>query len=84
MIQKKSLPKDELDENQLRSKLPYNPNKKYQVMGILNLTTDSFYDGSELSENNIIQKFNKVSLSDIVDIGAESSRPGAKPRHLWH
>jgi len=48
-------------------------------MGILNLTTDSFYDGSELSENNIIQKFNKVSQSDIVDIGAESSRPGAKP-----
>ena len=75
----KNLSKEELDVNQLRSKLPYNPNKKYQVMGILNLTPDSFYDGSELSENNIIQKFNKVAVSDIVDIGAESSRPGAKP-----
>ena len=47
-------------------------------MGILNLTPDSFYDGSKLSKNNIIQKFNKVSKSDIIDIGAESSRPGAK------
>jgi len=46
-------------------------------MGILNLTPDSFYDGSELSDHNIIQKFNKVSVSDIIDVGAESSRPGA-------
>ena len=48
-------------------------------MGILNLTPDSFYDGLKLSDSNINKKFNKVSLSDIVDIGAESSRPGAKP-----
>lgn len=48
-------------------------------MGILNLTPDSFYDGYELSNDNIIQKFKKVSISDIIDIGAESSRPGSKP-----
>ena len=52
-----------------------------QVMGILNMTTDSFYDGGK--HNNIgktlqkIEQFIKEGAS-IVDIGAYSSRPGAK------
>jgi len=51
------------------------------VMGILNLTPDSFYDGGEI--NNIDAAINKCAkmLEDgaaIIDVGAYSSRPGAK------
>lgn len=51
------------------------------VMGILNLTPDSFYDGGEL--NSIDAAINKCAkmLKDgaaIIDIGAYSSRPGAE------
>ena len=52
-----------------------------QVMGILNITTDSFYDGGK--HNNICKTLQKVEQfikegASIVDIGAYSSRPGAK------
>lgn len=50
------------------------------VMGILNLTSDSFYDGGKyLTEKEIILKV-KTMLDEgasIIDIGAQSSRPGA-------
>jgi len=48
-------------------------------MGILNLTTDSFYDGGNyLTDEKIILKV-KTMLDEgasIIDIGAQSSRPG--------
>jgi dihydropteroate synthase len=51
------------------------------VMGILNLTPDSFYDGGELTTiDAAITKCSKM-LNDgaaIIDIGAYSSRPGAE------
>lgn len=53
-----------------------------EIMGVINITDDSFYDGSRFtnikSSIKQVEKFlqNKV---DIIDIGAESSRPGAKP-----
>ena len=50
------------------------------VMGILNLTTDSFYDGGNyLTDEKIILKV-KTMLDEgasIIDIGAQSSKPGA-------
>ena len=52
-----------------------------KVMGILNITTDSFYDGGKYnSEKEIIVQVNKMISEgcDILDIGAYSSRPGAK------
>ena len=52
------------------------------VMGILNLTSDSFYDGGKyLSEENIIKQCIKIEKlgAKIIDIGACSSRPGSKP-----
>lgn len=52
------------------------------VMGILNLTSDSFYDGGKyLSEKNIIKQCVKIEKlgAKIIDIGACSSRPGSKP-----
>lgn len=51
-----------------------------KVMGILNITPDSFYDGGQHnSESNIIQQVENM-LSEgatFIDIGAYSSRPGA-------
>ena len=51
-----------------------------KVMGILNLTPDSFYDGGKYtSERAIFAQVEKM-LSDgaaFIDVGAYSSRPGA-------
>lgn len=51
-----------------------------RVMGILNLTPDSFYDGGKyLNEKDILMHAGKMLEEgvDIVDVGAYSSRPGA-------
>ncbi len=53
-----------------------------RVMGILNLTPDSFYDGgryedSELAFHRAIEM--EREGADLIDVGAESSRPGAIP-----
>jgi dihydropteroate synthase len=50
------------------------------VMGILNVTDDSFYDGGRYrSEEAIVQRAQQIVAegADIIDIGAASSRPGA-------
>lgn len=51
-----------------------------QVMGILNITPDSFYDGGLYqSEDKILAQVDKM-LKDgatFIDVGAYSSRPGA-------
>jgi dihydropteroate synthase len=50
------------------------------VMGILNLTPDSFFDGGKLkSDLEILQKVEKMinAGADIIDMGAVSTRPGA-------
>lgn len=51
-----------------------------RVMGILNVTPDSFYDGGEhLLEASIIKKVQEMEQqgADIIDVGVYSSRPGA-------
>lgn len=50
-----------------------------KVMGILNMTPDSFYDGGfhEFSFQDQIQKMIAQKV-DIIDIGGMSSRPGAQ------
>jgi len=51
------------------------------VMGILNLTPDSFYDGNKYSnEKSILQRVEQMLNEGayMIDIGAFSSRPGAK------
>lgn len=51
------------------------------VMGVLNLTPDSFYDGGKYSSDAaILAQVNKMLVegADIIDVGAYSSRPGAK------
>ena len=52
------------------------------VMGILNVTTDSFYDGGKyLSELEITKQISKIEKegAKIIDVGASSSRPGSIP-----
>jgi dihydropteroate synthase len=51
------------------------------VMGILNVTPDSFYDGGRYSnEDSILIRVEQMIEEgvSIVDIGASSTRPGAK------
>lgn len=53
--------------------------KRPLVMGILNLTPDSFYDGgSHNNTNDVLRHCEKMLTdgADIIDIGAFSSRPG--------
>ncbi|HXB40258.1 MAG TPA: dihydropteroate synthase [Bacteroidia bacterium] len=51
------------------------------VMGIINLTPDSFYDGGTLnSQEAVLQRADKYinEGATILDLGAVSTRPGAK------
>lgn len=53
-----------------------------RVMGVLNLTPDSFSDGGqyldlELAVNRARQML--AEGADLIDVGGESTRPGAKP-----
>lgn len=51
-----------------------------KVMGILNLTPDSFYDGGRYSRDSDVLKRVESMLEEgaaFVDLGAYSSRPGA-------
>ncbi len=51
---------------------------KVKVMGILNITPDSFYSKSTATINTEIERaLDNMKKSDIIDIGCESSRPGA-------
>ena len=52
------------------------------VMGILNVTPDSFSDGGKYNQKNLAKKqlnYLFKNGADIVDIGGESTRPGSKP-----
>jgi len=52
------------------------------VMGIVNVTPDSFYDGGRYIDSNraVAHACHLVEQgADILDIGAESTRPGAEP-----
>jgi dihydropteroate synthase len=54
------------------------------VMGILNATEDSFFDGGYyINEEQISARCKKMleEGATIIDIGAQSSRPGAKLMH---
>ena len=53
---------------------------KCHVMGILNVTPDSFYDNF-FDEESIQRRINEMIAegAEIIDIGGESTRPGSKP-----
>ena len=55
--------------------------EKPLVMGILNITPDSFYDGGNYTNEESIVKRAECILkegADIIDMGAYSTRPGAE------
>lgn len=52
------------------------------VMGILNLTPDSFSDGGRfLDPDAAIRRAEEMTMqgADVIDVGGESTRPGAQP-----
>ncbi len=69
-----------LKSNKNTSIKNYFSTKENIIMGILNITNDSFYDGGKyLEEIEIINQVKKMldEGAEIIDIGAQSSRPGA-------
>ena len=71
-------------KNNFYKKLIQN-NKKPLLMGILNITPDSFYDGGTYNTIEKSVKHVKKMIeqgADIIDIGACSSRPGAQTLSL--
>ncbi len=60
----------------------FNHYHRIVVMGVVNTTPDSFSDGGKYLDSNaaVAQALRQVEQgADIVDIGGESSRPGAIP-----
>jgi len=56
------------------------PLGEFSIMGVLNVTPDSFSDGGDyFSEKNASGRFEEIKKegADIIDVGAESSRPGS-------
>ena len=55
--------------------------KKTYIMGILNVTPDSFSDGGNYTDVEVAIKHAKEMIeegADIIDVGGESTRPGHK------
>ncbi len=58
------------------------PTNRPAIMGILNVTPDSFSDGGLFFEPEVaIERGHQMMEqgADIIDVGGESTRPGAKP-----
>ena len=55
--------------------------QKTSIMGVINLTPDSFSDGGELNSSRKVIDQVDYFLSngvDVIDLGAQSTRPGAE------
>ena len=79
--------KSSLNINQLSSKKSFNINgylfeyDKPQVMGILNMTPDSFYDGGKYNSLDSAISMVEGMINDgasMIDIGGCSTRPGSE------
>lgn len=58
---------------------------KVEILGVLNVTPDSFYDGGRYHLlNEAIAQAEKICQAgaDYIDIGGESTRPGSEPLSL--
>ena len=50
------------------------------IMGVLNVTPDSFYDGGQfIAPDDALRQSERMAIdgADIIDVGGESTRPGA-------
>ncbi len=64
-----------------RNNFTFNWQQKTYLMGILNVTPDSFSDGGEFNnlESALVQaKYMIKNGADIIDIGGQSTRPGSE------
>ena len=55
--------------------------QKTSIMGVINLTPDSFSDGGDLnSTKKVLEQVNHFLCNgvDVIDLGAQSTRPGAE------
>ncbi len=55
--------------------------QRTSIMGVINLTPDSFSDGGDLnSTKKVLDQVNHFVLNgvDVIDLGAQSTRPGAE------
>jgi dihydropteroate synthase len=60
----------------------FKPGEKTLVMGVLNVTPDSFYDGGFYFEREKAYKRAEIIINegaDIIDVGGMSTRPGSLP-----
>jgi dihydropteroate synthase len=56
-----------------------------RIMGILNVTPDSFSDGGDfISVDQAVERARQMAAegADLIDVGGESTRPGAEPVSL--
>ena len=82
----KKLPKDirkkiSSDIKKITAQRKFLQNKNHIIMGVLNMTPDSFSDGGKF--NSIKKAYQRIedmknAGADIIDIGGESTRPGSK------
>ena len=83
-----------LDLNKITSKhknfSSLNFQKLPNIMGVLNLTPDSFSDGGKFNKTNkgIKHAFEMINAgANLIDVGGESTRPGSKtvnPKNEWN
>ena len=69
------------DIKKITAKREFLSAKSHMIMGILNLTPDSFSDGGKYNSFKKANKRIKKMIdagADIIDIGGESTRPGSK------
>jgi dihydropteroate synthase len=54
----------------------------FKILGVMNVTPDSFSDGGQfLSEHLFLERVRSLLAdgADYIDLGGESTRPGATP-----
>jgi dihydropteroate synthase len=65
-----------------RSLMTFNNIAKPLIMGILNVTPDSFSDGGQFNQIDAALQHAELMLAEgatVIDIGGESTRPGSNP-----
>ena len=70
-----------IDIKKITSNREFLRKKNHLIMGVLNMTPDSFSDGGKFNSiNKANQRIKNLvkSGADIIDIGGESTRPGSK------
>ena len=81
---------DNLEKNECRNILKigqkeFDIKSKVIIMGILNVTPDSFFDGGKYYDiKNAFSKIDEMveEGADIIDIGGMSTRPGSNPVNI--